>query len=222
MKFVENSRALGLFRRTFLHRMTKPRRLRPPAPSWSPSLPTLALLAFAVVVTGVATPRAARATEVGGSRRFGLGLAVGTATSLVGKYFIDPGHAFDFGLSFWHWRHGCWHDERGVLHCDNYGDTYNHGGFGLNADYLWEDRLVQNRARLDWHIGVGGRFWHWDDDYYGVDRRSAVAVRMPVGLDLTFVRPSFLELYLELVPSLYVAPFTDFDAEAFLGVRFYF
>lgn len=180
-------------------------------------------LACLLILVFDATSRPARATEVGGSRPFGLGVAVGTATSLVGKYFFDPGSALDFGVAFWRYRHGCWTDRRGVAVCDGYGDSYRHGGFGLHADYLWQSNLGRRRAKLDWHIGVGGRFWRLDDDdYYYRDARSALAARMPIGLDLTFVRPSFLEVYVEAVPSLVVVPVLDFVVEAFLGVRFYF
>lgn len=178
------------------------------------------LLLVTVLLISAGLP--AQATEVGGARNFGLGLGLGTATSLVGKYFLDRESALDFGVSFWRYRRGCWRDGRGVAYCDGYRDSYRHGGFGLNADYLWQDTLGQRRAKLDWHIGVGGRFWSFDDDYYYADERVAFAARMPVGLDLTFARPNFLELYAEVVPSLYVVPAVDFDLEAFIGVRFYF
>lgn len=170
--------------------------------------------------------KTASATEVGDSRNFGLGLGLGTATSLVGKYFIDDESALDFGVSFWRYRRGCWHDRRGVVYCDGYGDSYRNGSFGLHLDYLWQDTLVRRTAKLDWHIGAGARFWRWDyDDYYYAyyrDSRSALAARMPTGLDLTFARPDFLEVYLEVVPSLYFVPFVEFDMEAFVGARLYF
>jgi hypothetical protein len=188
-----------------------------------PSRSALLALVF-VAGLAVGAPAPAAATEVGSSRTFGLGLAVGTATSLVGKYYLDPGSALDFGVSFWHWNRGCWRDKRGVLYCDGYSGAYRHGGFGLHADYLWQDTIVRRKLKLDWHIGVGGRFWRWDDDYYYYDsnRHFALAARMPVGLDMTFTKPTFLELYVEAVPSLYVVPVADLDFEAFLGVRFYF
>jgi hypothetical protein len=45
---------------------------------------------------------------------------------------------------------------------------------------------------------------------------------MPVGLDLGFRKPSFLEVFLELAPAVYIVPGVYLDLEAFLGVRFYF
>lgn len=187
------------------------------------SLGAARLLVFTVVVGVCGT---ASATEVGDSRNLGLGLGVGTATSLVGKYFIDQESAFDFGVAFWRYRRGCWRDRRGVTYCGGYGEAYRNGSFGLHLDYLWQDTLVRRRAKLDWHIGAGARFWHWDyDDYYYDyyrESRSALAARMPSGLDLTFARPDFLEVYMEVVPSLFIAPFVAFDVEAFVGARLYF
>jgi hypothetical protein len=161
------------------------------------------------------TGATARATEVGAGRNFGLGFAVGTPTSIVGKAFLGGENAIDFGLGFWRYGRDCWHDNRGVRHC--YGDGFNR--LSINGDYLWQDNLAQGSARLDWHIGAGARMWLFDDYY---DDNVALAARMPVGLDLTFPRPSFLEVFLELAPALYIVPGVDLDIEAFVGVRFYF
>jgi len=53
-------------------------------------------------------------------------------------------------------------------------------------------------------------------------RGSATAIggRMPVGLDLMFNNPNFVEIFFELAPALYI-PF-GFNIEAGLGARFYF
>jgi len=155
--------------------------------------------------------RPAAATEVGTRRNFGLGFALGTPSSIVGKYFLISENALDFGLGFWRYHNwDCY---------DNAGHRYRCGGgtLGLNADYLWQEPLARGTANLDWHIGVGGRIWF--DDYY--DHDVGIAARMPVGLDLTFQRPPFIEVFLELAPALYIVP-TTLDIEAFLGVRFYF
>jgi hypothetical protein len=175
----------------------------------------------------LSSPGPALATEVGTSRNLGLGLAVGTQTSLVGKYLLDRESAFDFGLSFWRWRRGCWRDNRGALYCDRYGYGPRYGGLGLTAGYLWQDNLVRGSAELGWHIGAGGRVWFWDDydydgDNFDDDSDIAFALRMPVGLDLTFARPSFLEVFVEMAPALYVFPAVDLHVEGFIGARLYF
>jgi hypothetical protein len=155
------------------------------------------------------------ATEVGRSKDFGLGFAIGSPTSIVAKYFVGAGNAFDAGLGFW----------RLGRRCNGPGDdrVCRDGGFErltLNMDYLWQEQIIAGRgAKLDWHIGGGGRVWLWDD-YAGED--FALAARMPVGLDVTFPKPDFIEVFLELAPALYIVPGLDLDIEAFLGVRFYF
>jgi len=158
------------------------------------------------------SPRA-EATEVGRGRDFGLGVAFGSPTSLVAKYFVGRANALDFGLGFWSYGWGCRRRGDAPRVCDNYG------AFDLvtvNVDYLWQDGIVAGTgASLDWHIGGGGRVWVGDGTF-------AAAARMPVGLDLTFRRPSFLEVFLELAPAVYVVPGLYLDIEAMLGVRFYF
>jgi hypothetical protein len=145
----------------------------------------------------------ALATEVGTTRPLGFGAALGTPASLVAKYFVSRENAWDFGLGFWSFGRGC---DDGV--CGG-------GALSLNVDYLWQDAVVAGKgASLDWHIGGGGRLWAGGDDF-------ALAGRMPVGFDLTFNRPSFLEVFLEIAPALYIVPNVGLDVEALLGIRLY-
>ena len=169
-------------------------------------------LAAAIVAAALLASRPAEATAVGGARDFGLGFALGTPTSIVGKYFFDPVNALDFGVSFWRRGRSCGPPGPG-RDCDDWGY------FGGNVDYLWHETLARGTAKLDWHIGAGGRIWFWDDYY---DDDVGLAARMPVGLDLTFDRPDFVEVFFELAPALYIIPGVDLDIEAFVGVRFYF
>jgi hypothetical protein len=127
-------------------------------------------------------------------------------------YFVGGGNAWDFGLGFWSYGWGC-NNRNDRRYCDG------RGGFNrlsANIDYLWQDNLIPGGgARLDWHIGGGGRIWAGDGNF-------AAAARMPVGVDLMFRKPSFLEVFLEIAPALYIVPGLYLDVEAFLGVRFYF
>jgi hypothetical protein len=86
-------------------------------------------------------------------------------------------------------------------------------------DYLWQSNIVRSTAQLDWHVGVGGRVW-----FYGncAGDCFAAAARAPIGLDLMFNNPSFLEVFFEVAFAFYVVPGFDFGAEGGLGVRFYF
>lgn len=179
----------------------------------------LALAALASLPLFAATTQSASATEVGGSRPLGLGFALGDPTAIVGKlYGNGRSNALDFGLSFaqYGWRRCWWH--AGVRYCDR-----SYGALGVHADYLWQYNLAsQGNVVLDWHIGAGGRAWFYYADR--ADGRDALALagRMPVGLDLMFRNPSFLEVFLEVAPTLYIIPEVWLGFPASLGVRFYF
>lgn len=170
------------------------------------------------LITSLATllfAGAAQATEVARGRNFGLGVAVGGPTSLVGKYYFSDQGALDFGVAFGpRWGYRC----RDVW--DRWCDGYGYRRLGFNVDYLWQDTLIKSSAKLDWHIGGGARVWAWDDYYH--DSQLALAARMPLGIDITFPRPSFLEIFLEIAPGLFVVPVVDLDVEGYLGARFYF
>lgn len=156
-----------------------------------------------------------RATEVGSARNFGIGFQVGSPTAIVGKLFLGPANALDFGVGFGdrnNWGR-CRFDDGRRHDCAYWGD---HVSF--HADYLWQDNIVRGTAKLDWHIGVGGRLLVWDNDY---DDRVGAVARMPLGLDLTFNRPDFLEVFFEIAPGLMIVPRTRFGVDVGIGVRFY-
>ena len=169
----------------------------------------------AVLLAGAA--HVAQATEVGYNRKFGLGFMVGDPTGLSAKLWIAPTNSLDFGLGFWGYGFNdrCWTDNTGHTHC-GYGG-YSNGT--VNADYLWQSNIIRGTAQLDWHIGAGARmlwFGGCNGDCF------ALAARMPIGLDLMFTNPSFLEVFFELAPAFYIVPGFGFDIEGCLGVRFYF
>jgi hypothetical protein len=183
---------------------------------------TLITAIFTVVIGTVllgTAVRTANATEVGYGRRFGLGFVLGDPTGLSGKYWVGATNSLDFGLGFWGYgfNDSCWRDSAGVRHCPGYGNGYSNGT--VNLDYLWQSNIIRGQAQLDWHIGAGGRmvwFGGCNGDCF------ALAARMPVGLDLMFNNPSFIEIFFELAPAFYIVPGFTFDIEGGLGVRFYF
>jgi hypothetical protein len=174
------------------------------------------IIAFVVSVTVVAGASAtASATEVGSSRNFGLGFQLGDPTAIIGKAFIGGGNAIDFGLGFGGLGYNyCRRPNRDRYNCDGYGHD-----FSLHGDFLWQDNLVRQQAKLDWHIGAGARLIFWDTFNGGA---LDFIARMPVGLDLTFQRPAFLEVFFEVAPGIVLVPFAWFDLDAAIGVRFYF
>jgi hypothetical protein len=170
------------------------------------------VLSLTIVVGARAT---ARATEVGNGRTFGLGFQLGDPTALIGKVFVGGGNALDFGLGFGGFGYNRCRDSFG--HWYYCGDTYGRD-WSIHADYLWEDNLAhQSQVRLDWHIGAGARMEFWNGG-----GNLALIARMPLGLDLTFARPSFLEIFFEIAPGIMIVPPVYFDLDAALGVRFYF
>jgi hypothetical protein len=180
-----------------------------------PALAAVAGLFLSCVVVATFGSKA-HATEVGSARRFGLGFAIGEPTSLVGKYFLNPVNAVDFGLAFARLRRNCDPRPGPGYRCERFGYV------SVSADYLWQDTLAREGFRLDWHIGPGGRLSVSDDYYYYYDEEVLIFARMPVGLDLTFNRPEFLEVFAEVAPALLLVPEIDLELEAFVGVRFYF
>ena len=178
----------------------------------------LAAIAAALLVS-VAGPAAA--TEVGYARRYGLGLMVGTPTGLSGKAWVAPAGAIDAGIGGYGYgaRGDCVRDPDGRDVCDRHWRGQR--ALSLHVDYLWHSRIVEHPTlQLDWHIGAGPRA-----TFYGgpcdLDCWS-LGARAPVGLDLTFTTPAFLEVFFELAPTLYLLPGPFLALEGGLGVRAYF
>ena len=171
--------------------------------------PALALAILAAV------PQAAQATEVGTSRAFGLGVQLFDPTALIGKAFLDRNDAIDFGIGFWGYGR-CVDNNGNVYYCDN---SYRY--FSFHVDYLYEENIVDTVVRLDWHVGAGGRMAYWHHANYA-NRDVGFFARVPIGLDLAFRRPRWLEVYLEIAPGLWLYPPVDFDVDVGLGVRAYF
>jgi hypothetical protein len=178
----------------------------------------IAAIAIAIAVL-VCASGVAHSTEVGYSRRYGLGAVVGDPTGLSGKLWVGPTNAIDLGVGFYGYgvRGGCFRDRDGRAICDR---RYGRSSTSLHLDYLWQSKLIEKKAQLDWHIGAGARAFFLGDpcafDCWNV------GARLPIGLDLTFDQPSFLEVFMEIAPVFYLAPATFLALEGGLGVRGYF
>jgi len=159
---------------------------------------------------------AAHATDVGYSRRAGAGLVLGDPTGVTGKFWVGSTNAIDAGLGFWGYgvNDPCWRDNQGVQHCDRFGNS----NWTFNMDYLWQSNIVRGPAQLDWHIGAGGRLSWWGGC---VGDCFAAAARAPIGLDLMFQNPSFLEVFFEIALAFQVIPFANLGPDGALGVRAY-
>jgi hypothetical protein len=174
------------------------------------------ICSLVVLALSAGVARFAQATEVGYSRTAGMGLVLGDPTGLTGKLWLGKTNALDAGLGFWGYgvNDPCWTDSSGVRHCDRFGSSNG----TLNIDYLWQSNIVRGTAQLDWHIGGGGRFSWWGNCQGDC---VSVAARGPVGLDLMFQNPNFLEVFFELALALQVVPGPSLFPEGALGVRAY-
>lgn len=145
------------------------------------------------------------------NKTFGLGLELGAPTGITGKYFLSSDRALDFGI----------------------GDIYNYfdrSGLHIYGDYLWHPvSLLSSEAfELPFYIGVGGRFWSFDDHRGNgiVDSASAIGLRVPVGVSFDFNTVP-LDIFVQVVPVLdffsgYAAHSVYLDIDASLGIRYWF
>jgi hypothetical protein len=145
------------------------------------------------------------------NKTFGVGLELGAPTGITGKYFLAADRALDFGV----------------------GDIYNYfdrSGIHIYADYLFHPvSLAANEAfELPLYVGIGGRFWNFDDHRANgvVDSASAFGVRVPVGVSFDFNSVP-LDIFVQVVPVLdfysgYAVHSVYLDIDASIGVRYWF
>lgn len=133
--------------------------------------------------------------QAGGSA---LGIILGEPTGLSGKLWTSDKTAFDAGLA--------WSLDKNA-------------GLHVHVDYLWHRtaRLNHNRGSLPWYYGIGGRMK--TNDNAGAD--DFLGVRFPIGLEF-FPKDTPLDLFIEIVPVLDVAPDTELDFNAAVGARIVF
>jgi len=172
------------------------------------------ITAIAAAILVACAARSAHATDVGYSRKFGIGLELGDPTGLSAKLWVAPTNALDFGLGWWGFGVGnnCFRNGANEVVCNTFG------GGTFNVDYLWQSNIVRGTAQLDWHIGAGGRaiwFSGCAGDCFDL------GARLPLGLDLMFQNPNFLEVFFEVAPAFYVVPSAFPAFEGGLGVRGY-
>jgi len=125
----------------------------------------------------------------------GLGLMIGEPTGISLKYWSSETRAIGGGVA---WSLG----QYDAIH--------------LHGDYLWHSYSVfddVDKGQLPVYYGVGGRIVFAEND-------AVLGIRVPVGLNYRF-EENPLDLFLELVPTVNLAPDTDFDMNGALGIRIY-
>ena len=124
---------------------------------------------------------------------FGLGVILGEPSGISGKSWLNQRSAIDGGLS-WSFR----------------GD----GSFHIHADYLWHFHdAVESTERFVPYVGIGGRLATTSD--------AVIGVRIPVGL-LWWPKGAPVDVFVEIVPILDLAPATEFHGNGGIGARYYF
>lgn len=125
--------------------------------------------------------------------KLGVGLMIGEPTGISLKYWQSQQNAIDGGIA---WSLG---------HYD---------AVHLHADYLWHNYSVFDdveEGQLPLYYGIGGRMVFAEND-------AVLGLRVPVGINYLF-EESPVGLFLEVAPTVNIAPSTDFDIGGALGVR---
>lgn len=124
---------------------------------------------------------------------FGLGVILGEPTGLSGKYWMSPWSAIDGALGW------------------SFGKT---NWVQLHGDYLLHNYDIVNvsKGKLPVYYGLGARLIF--------SSANRVGIRGVVGLDYLFANDP-LDIFLELVPILDLAPDIKFDFNAGIGIRYY-
>jgi len=126
---------------------------------------------------------------------FGIGIIVGEPTGVSAKIWLSQRSAIDLAAA---WSFA---DET-ALH--------------IHGDYVTHffDLLSVSKGSLPLYAGVGARVKFGENDDY-------IGIRIPVGLAYLFEGVP-LDVFLEVVPLLDVAPDTEFTLNAAIGVRYFF
>ena len=82
-------------------------------------LAKIQVVAVATMTLLVCAADVAHSTEVGYSRKYGVGAVVGDPTGLSGKIWVGPTNAIDMGLGFYGYgyRGRCFRDREGRTGC---------------------------------------------------------------------------------------------------------
>ena len=153
--------------------------------------------------------RSAHASEIGSSRKIGVGGMLGAPTGLSLKVYFNPRHALDFGLGV-----GYWGGATVLVH----GDYKLHFTLARTQDF-----------DLPLFVGVGVKLtvwftdhdhWYWGN-YGGHEGYLGVGIRVPVGISFNLNRLP-LDFFLEIVPGVGLYPGIGVFLDGAIGLRYYF
>jgi hypothetical protein len=164
----------------------------------------------------VLVPRTAAAQDYQSGYTFGIGVVLGQPAGVSMEFLLGAGHAIQAVVGFdMRWRDGLifsanwlWHPL--VITSTSAFDLSFHFGAGL---YLgaWYDRRWGHGC--DWDPTSGYHNCHGDE--------VGVGAHFPIGLDM-FFKAVPVEVYIEIAPGFWFAPFIDWEIFGGLGGRYYF
>lgn len=156
----------------------------------------ISLAGLMMLLTGLMLMPAEQAQAQRSDGNLGIGLIAGEPTGLSAKLWAGGNNAFAGGLA---WSFS--------------GDNQMH----IHLDYLYHNFGLFNvdQGSMALHYGIGGRLQLQEDD------DSKLGVRFPVGLSYLLANNP-LELFVEIVPVLDLAPDSEFSANGGIGIRYYF
>jgi hypothetical protein len=126
----------------------------------------------------------------------GLGIIVGAPTGVSGKLWLGEREAFDGAIGW------------------SLGDNQS---FYVYADYLYQDprQFVVSEGKMPYYFGIGGRLRS------DRDKDARLGIRVPLGLEY-LLQDVPLNIFIEIALVLDLAPKTDGDLNAGIGVRYRF
>jgi hypothetical protein len=127
----------------------------------------------------------------------GVGIIAGNPTGISVKKWLCDGNAID-GAAAWSFD--------------------GHNAFQLHADYLWHHDFPS--SRVPFYCGVGGRVG-FDEGNRRHNGETRAGVRFPLGVTY-FLERAPVDVFVEVVPVFDVAPRTDLELGAAVGIRYYF
>lgn len=154
------------------------------------------LLSLLFVLSGFAlfSNTSAYAQVNGNGGNLGIGAMLGEPTGISMKIWKSSRNAFDVGVA---WSFG----DNDALH--------------LHGDYLLHNWFSDiDQGALAFYYGIGGRLALSDPD-------AELGIRIPFGLNY-IIPDSQIDVFIEAVPILNLAPDTDFDGNGAVGIRYYF
>jgi hypothetical protein len=123
----------------------------------------------------------------------GLGLTVGEPTGISVKGWVTNSGAIQLGIG--------------------YPSLSSTNGTAMSAEYLWHSHVFRSHEYFPLFYGIGGIF--------GVSRSDIFGARGVFGI-AWWPHRSSLDVFLQMVPTLYFKPSSQFEFDFGFGVRYFF